>query len=461
MRFLTNKRSKSLLIAGLSLACLGSFGTAVWAASHPQPPAINAQGQLPPGPPPDGKFGGMQESSNDASNLTAVKTVDGSSLNLVGQDLASSGINENVLLVRKGGSLTLTDSKLSKTGNSSSADASNFTGQNAIILANNSNAVLENLTLTSDADGANAIFATGKQAQIKAKHIKIHTKNNSSRGLDATYGGTITAEDVDITTEGAHCGALATDRGEGNVIVNGAKIHTSGEGSPCIYSTGNIQLTNGEGVATGSEIAVVEGKNSITLQNAQLTGHVKHGVMLYQSFSGDANVGVAEFTATDSVLNNQSTGPMFYITNTTAKATLENTTLNQSGDILVKVTSDRWGSSGKNGGDFTLNAKNQQLNGQILANNLSKVTLNLDEGSTFNGTINHDNQADAANISLTKDAKWQLTADAYVTTITDEQIDFSNIASNKHNIYYDKQSNPSLNGKTINLPGGGKLKPMH
>jgi hypothetical protein len=461
MRFLTNKRSKSLLIAGLSLACLGSFGTAVWAASHPQPPAINAQGQLPPGPPPDGKFGGMQESSNDASNLTAVKTVDGSSLNLVGQDLASSGINENVLLVRKGGSLTLTDSKLSKTGNSSSADASNFTGQNAIILANNSNAVLENLTLTSDADGANAIFATGKQAQIKAKHIKIHTKNNSSRGLDATYGGTITAEDVDITTEGAHCGALATDRGEGNVIVNGAKIHTSGEGSPCIYSTGNIQLTNGEGVATGSEIAVVEGKNSITLQNAQLTGHVKHVVMLYQSFSGDANVGVAEFTAKDSVLNNQSTGPMFYITNTTAKATLENTALNQSGDILVKVTSDRWGSSGKNGGDFTLNANNQQLNGQILANNISKVTLNLGEGSTFNGTINHDNQADTANISLVKDAKWQLTADAYVTTITDEQIDFSNIASNKHNIYYDKQSNPSLNGKTINLPGGGKLKPMH
>ncbi len=461
MRFLTNKRSKSLLIAGLSLACLGSFGTAVWAASHPQPPAMNAQGQLPPGPPPDGKFGGMQESSNDASSLTAVRTVDGSSLNLVGQNLASTGTNENVLLVRKGGSLTLTDSRLSKTGDSSSADASNFTGQNAIFLANNSHAVLENLTLTSDADGSNAIFATGEQAQVNARHIKIHTKNNSSRGLDATYGGTINAEDVDITTEGAHCGALATDRGEGNIIVNCAKIHTSGEGSPCIYSTGNIQLTNGEGIATGSEIAVVEGKNSITLHNANLTGHVKHGVMLYQSFSGDANVGIAEFTATNSVLNNQSSGPMFYITNTTAKATLENTTLNQSGDILVNVTSDRWGSTGKNGGDFTLNAQKQHLKGQILANNISKVTLNLGEGSTFNGTINHDNQAEAANISLTKGASWQLTADAYVTTISNEQEDFSNIASNKHNIYYDKTSNPSLNSKTISLPGGGKLKPMH
>ena len=469
MPLLTKQQKKHLLIAGVTLACMGGLVTNTYAANLQQPPAMAGQGQpptppngeLPPGPPPDGNFGGMQASQSDGSDLKAAKVIEGSSLNLTSQKLTAGKTDENVLLVRKNGTLTLTNSELSKTGDSSSADASNFTGQNAILLANNSTAVLENLMLTSDADGANAIFATGEKAQVTARHIKIHTKNNSSRGLDATYGGTITAEDVDITTEGAHCGALATDRGEGNVIVNGAKIHTSGEGSPCIYSTGNIRLTNGEGVATGSEIAVVEGKNSITLQNAQLTGHVKHGVMLYQSFSGDANVGIAEFAAKDSVLNNQSTGPMFYITNTTAKATLENTALNQSGDILVKVTSDRWGSSGKNGGDFTLNAKNQQLTGRILANNISKVTLNLGEGSTFNGTINHDNQADAANISLTKGAQWQLTADAYVTTITDEQADFGNIASNKHNIYYDKQSNPSLNGKTINLPGGGKLKPMH
>jgi len=469
MRLLTKQQKKHLLLAGITFACIGSMGTVTYAANLQQPPAMAGQGQpptppngkLPPGPPPDGKFGDMPAAQSDGSDLKAAKIVEGSKLSLSGQKFATSNTDENVLLVRKNGTLNLTDSELTKTGDSSSADASNFTGQNAIILTNNSTTVLENLTLNSDADGSNAIFATGENAHVKARHIKIHTKNNSSRGLDATYGGTISAEDVDITTEGAHCGALATDRGEGNVIVNHAKIHTSGEGSPCIYSTGNIQLTNGEGVATGSEIAVVEGKNAITLQDVNLTGHVKHGIMLYQSFSGDANVGVAEFTAKDSVLNNNSTGPMFYITNTTAKATLENTNLNQSGDILVKVTSDRWGSNGKNGGDFTLNTRNQKLNGQILANNISKVTLNLGANSTFNGTINNDNQADAAGINLTKSANWQLTADAYVTTITDEQSDFSNILSNKHNIYYDKSSNPSLKGQTINLPGGGKLKSMH
>ncbi len=466
MSFLSSKQKQRLITASLSLACLGTMGT-VLAADMPQPPALSGMGQppappdgkRPPGPPPDGKFGGMQEEQNDASNLKATQIVDGVTSDVSNNTLANDNTDENVLLVRNNGSLTAKDDTLTKNGDSSSADASNFTGQNAIILVNNSTADLENLNLSSNADGANGIFAIGEKAQIQARHIKIHTKNNSSRGLDATYGGTINAEDVDIITEGAHCGALATDRGEGNIIVKDAKIRTSGEGSPCIYSTGNIQLTNGNGEATGSEIAVVEGKNAITLKDSTLTGHVKHGVMLYQSFSGDANVGTAQFTAVNSTLNNQSDGPMFYITNTTATATLENTTLNQSGDILVKVTSDRWGSEGKNGGDFTLKAKNQLLTGQILANNISKVTLELGSGSTFTGTINKDYQAEAANVSLKNGANWNLTADAYVTTITDEQQDFHNIQSNKHNIYYDKSANPHLNGQSIKLPGGGQLRP--
>nr|MCR5756348.1 hypothetical protein [Selenomonas sp.] len=94
-------------------------------------------------------------------------------------------------------------------------------------------------------------------------------------------------------------------------------------------------------------------------------------------------------------------------------------------------------------------------------NNISKVTVNLSEGSIFQGTLNPDNQAETASIHLAKDAVWQLTADAYVTTITNEQANFNNINSNKHNIYYDRSSNPSLNGKNIALPGGGQLKPMH
>lgn len=462
-----SKKYKALAAVMAITASLGASYNTSYAAESAQPPTALSQqapidpsdGTLLPGPPPDGNFPSQQQES-DASNLTAEQTVDGATENFDGLDLKATKTDESAFLVRLGGTASVTNSTLSKTGDSSNADDSNFSGKNAVFLSSQSTAKLTNSKLYSDADGANAVFSTGKDSVVDVENVTIHTKNNSSRGLDATYGGTINAKNVDITTEGAHCGALATDRGEGNVIVDTANINTSGDGSPCIYSTGNIQLTNGTGVATGSEIAVVEGKNSITLNNVNLTGYQKHGVMLYQSFSGDAGVGEATFTAKDSTLNNKSDGPMFYITNTTATANLENTKLIQpTSNPLINVTSDRWGKIGTNGGDFTLNASNQTLHGKVLANNISNITLNLQNKSTFTGSINEEKTAKNANISLSKDSVWNVTSNSYVTKITDQDSRFKNINSNGHNIYYNKASNSNLNGKTIKLKNGGYLTP--
>lgn len=469
MKWTYDKKYRKLA-AILALAITTSVGSAANCSAQDivnQPLSVNLDGaipappdgQLPPGAPPQGQglppAPGMEQ--KDASALTAKLISDHETGTFDNQNLAADAADENAFLARNGATVTLTNSTLSKTGDSSDVDASNFSGQNAVFLSSNSIATLSNLKLDSNADGANAIFATGEKSVVNVNHVVIHTKNNSSRGLDATYGGTIHAKDVEITTEGAHCGALATDRGEGNVIVENAKIVTSGEGSPCIYSTGNIQLTNSTGEAMGSEIAVVEGKNSITLNNARLTGHIKHGIMLYQSFSGDAGIGEAKFTAKNSLLTNKSDGPMFYITNTTATANLESTQLIQDGDVLIQAASDRWGNEGKNGGTFTMNAINQELKGKILGNNISQITLNLQGGSHWTGSFNEDYAADKAALNLAKDAVWDVTANSYLTTFSDADSTFSNINSNGHKIYYDKKENPALGGKTYKLPGGGKL----
>ena len=134
--------------------------------------------------------------------------------------------------------------------------------------------------------------------------------------------------------------------------------------------------------------------------------------MLYQSFSGDAGVGEASFQAVDSTLRHDSDGPMFFVTNTTAKASLQNVALVQPWDTLVNVAAGRWGKSGANGGDFTLTAKDQTL-----------------------------------------------TDDAYVTTLADAATGYTNITSNGHNIYYNADAADDLGGRTYALPGGGKLMP--
>ena len=409
---------------------------------------------------------GMDESSEGTIALSGVYTVDGEEKTSKEEDFESNSEDENAVLVTGKGTLTMTGATLSKTGDTSSADESNFYAVNAIFaVADHSTATLGDATLESEADGSNAVFATGEASKITADNLTIHTKGDSSRGLDATYGGTIEATNVDITTEGAHCAPIATDRGEGTIVVEGGTLSAAGEGSPCIYSTGDITAKTVTGTAMGSQAAVVEGKNSITLRACDLTGAGENGVMLYQSTSGDAAEGTARFSAADSRIATTSDGPMFYITNTDAEAVLENTTLEYGSGILVKASgnnTNHWGEEGANGGNFTLNATKQELEGDITCDEISTVALSLADGSSYKGTIDGSHTGKEVSILLDEDSVWEVTGDSYVAAITDADESLDNLKSNGHTIYYDasNSANEWLDGKTVELNDGGHLKPI-
>ena len=410
-------------------------------------------------------MGSMSESTTGSIELSGVYTVDGKEEMSDAETYASTNADENAVLVKNGGALELTNTELHKSGDSSNTDESNFYAVNAVLAAaGGSTATMSDITVTSDSEGSNAIFATGEDSKITVNNVKIHTKGNSSRGLDATYGGSVIATNVDITTEGAHCAPIATDRGEGTITVDSGTLSAAGEGSPCVYSTGNITVKGVTGTASGSQVAVVEGKNSITLEECDLTGAGENGIMLYQSTSGDAAEGTAKFSASDSKLSSTFSGPMFYITNTDAEATLENTELAYNSDILVRVSgnnTNNWGKEGSNGGDFKLNGVNQKLTGDITCDETSTVEVRLTKGSILKGTVNGENTGKEVRISLDKDSRWELSGDSYITSITDKDKDLENIASNGHNIYYDASdsSNEWLDGETFELNGGGSLTP--
>ena len=281
-------------------------------------------------------------SSNNTSQITTEGVVDVSdSQELSNKTLSTTSSDESAIVVNDGGSLNATGLTISKSGDSSNTENSEFYGLNAAVLVQNgSEATIKDTTIETNATGANAIFSTGENAIINVSNTKITTTEDSSRGLDATYGGTINANIVTITTSGQHCAAVATDRGEGTVTVKNSTLNTNRKGSPCVYSTGTISVSDSKGTATDSSCAVIEGKNSITLNNTKLTsygvGRVDDGidncgVMIYQSMSGDASEGTGTFSATDSTLTISKkskvyeTSPMFFITNTDAVINLENT----------------------------------------------------------------------------------------------------------------------------------------
>lgn len=444
----------TLFTAGFSI-CNAQTDTTLQQTSQEQPSLFAVDMQ---GPPP----GGMQPTI-DISTFKGAYVLDGVKGRLVDKTIGATEGDENTVLLKKGADLTLKNGILNKSGDTTSGDGSNFNGQNAVFLvAGNSMATIKNSEIYSNSEGSNAIFATGDQTKVMVQNVKIHTKGNSSRGLDATYNGTIIADDVYITTEGAHCAPLATDRGEGTVTVTNSTLSSDGEGSPCIYSTGNITVNNSVGNAAGSECAVIEGKNSITLNNTSLTGNVKNGVMLYQSFSGDANTGIARFNAKDSTLTSNATGAMFYVTNTQAEVTIENTDLNFPSGVLINVTSDRWGKEDANGGDLTFTGIRQKLVGNILANSISRITVNLTKKTSLCGAINKDKTAKMATLNMDINSSWDVTDDSYVTILTDADQTLSNINTNGHSIYYNanKAENNWLGGKTHHFADGGIIAPL-
>ena len=222
-------------------------------------------------------------------------------------------------------------------------------------------------------------------------------------------------------------------------------------------SSNEVTLEDSDGKATGSQMVVIEGKNTATVSNSTLECSGKGnrndvdncGIMIYQSMSGDAGEGTGTFNATNSNLSINSssslykTAPFFFITNTEAIINLENNKLSYGSGVLLKAEgTSEWGNSGSNGGNVTLNAKNQSLVGNIECDNISTVTINLTEGSYLESTINSDKTAKAVTLKLDSSSKLKLTGDCYITSLDDEDENYSNIEFNGFTLY--------VNGSAIN-----------
>ena len=301
--------------------------------------------------------------------------------------------------------------------------------------------------------------------EANIENVEITTYSDKSRGLDATYNGIINAKNVIINTNGQSCAALATDRGEGEVHVTNSELNTgvskqSGRGSPIIYSTGNITVANSIGTAYVSQIACIEGKNSIELSNCDLSAAAGGnrqdngeyvdlgGVFIYQSMSGDADVGTSTFTAKDSVLSILSdsdcyeSAPMFHVTNTKAIINLEKTELNFGSVTLLDVSGQsQWGTVGSNGGELTFNAKDETLDGNVIVDSISSLNMTL-SSTSYVGTINPSDDFGQTDLIIESGSDWTLDGDSHISSLENN----GDINYNGHTLYVNgvayTESNP-------------------
>ena len=279
-------------------------------------------------------FGGSGEVTQGAAATTISE--DGT---YSGESYTSTSDDENALRV-DGAAVTLDGVTVDKSaGAASNTEGGDFYGMNAALLAmNGATVTIKNATVPSSAQNGNGVFSYGS--------------------------GTTSASNLVVETSGNSSAAIRSDRG-GTVNVSGGAYTSNGYNSPAVYSTADITVKNANLTANNSEALVIEGKNSITLEDCYATGNMSdtkgtsssenvHNVMIYQSMSGDADVGTSVFSMTGGSLVGSS-GDMFYITNTHCLLTLSGVNIvnNDADGALLCVVGNRasrgWGTAGSNG----------------------------------------------------------------------------------------------------------------
>ncbi|WP_152032968.1 hypothetical protein [Gallaecimonas mangrovi] len=332
-----------------------------------------------------------------------------------------------------------------------------------VYVAANSQAELSDSHILTASNEGKGLCAVGNKARIGFNTGTITTSGPSSHGVFATEGGYITVNHAHVFTSGAHSSALATDQGGGTVLANAGHYVVTGPYSAAIYSTGLISGAGGSYESTDDNVVVVEGGSKVQLTSATLKADSKGAVMMYQSFSGDAGVGVSHFDAKGGSITALA-GPLFYVTNTHAAISLDNVALVSKDGILLKALKGPWGvpdAHPTQGGTVTLTATHQQLAGKVLADASSSITLALTDNSQMRGAINSNNKAGHIKLVISANSHWQLTADSHVSQLVlENHVPPSHlIAGNGHSLYYRQQENPALQGKTYKLQGGGYLRP--
>ena len=378
---------------------------------------------------PGGQASGV-DSYDAANEYSSDETVSDTSLE-------STGTDENAALVSNGAEVTFNNDAISRTSSDSQGgDNSSFYGVGAAVLATDGNAYVKDSTVSTDSKGGAGLFAYG-DGTVYAADTNITTQQDTSGGIHAAGGGTLYAWDLNVETNGESSAAIRSDRGGGKMVVDGGTYTSNGVGSPAVYCTADIAVNNAELTANGSEAVCIEGLNSLRLYNSNLTGNMSDDdqndttwtVILYQSMSGDSEVGNSTFQMDGGTITSQN-GGLFYTTNTECTIALKDVdiTYNDDSEFFLQCTGNNnqrgWGQSGANGSDCSFTADSQDMKGNVIWDSISDLDFYMTNGSTLEGAFVNDetyagNGGDGCcNVVIDKESTWTVTGDSTITSMS-------------------------------------------
>lgn len=379
--------------------------------------------------PPGGGNGGGPGGGNGGGSASVTLSVSASGYgqssgtNVVeDKTYSSSSADENIVQVT-GGTFTMNNCIVTKTSGDteSNGDDDSFYGVNSALYCGESGSVLNvsGGTISTGAMGCNSVFATNSGV-INIEGTTISNTKDRSRGIHATYGGVIKAANLNVTTAGTSSSVIATDRGGGTVTVEGGTYTAKGMNSAVTYSTGTISVTGITGRSEIGEAGVIEGDNTITMNNCSMTsGSTKRGLMILQSGSGDSEGYDGEIAINGgSVTLTEDGTPLLEIpTNITGTLTLTDVELKVPSNMLMYVDyNTQWSTYGGTGNLILASNDTWSYTGNVDADNTGTANVEVKKGVTWNGSIDTDNNAKSTTVTI-NEGVWVLTADSYIDKV--------------------------------------------
>ena len=411
------------------------------------------------------------EESTEATselNINAVLSVAKKTFIKTDEDIDATEDDTSAALITNAGNLTIGKIAVTTSGDTSSVNNSASKGQNAAVLGQEGS-TLKVLygSVTTSGKGATGVYATGEETNATVLEETIKTSGDYARGVMVSKMAAMTVTDTDISTSGYKSPAIAIGNDTGSITVEGGSAATSGINSAAVYSTDTISLNGTTLSADASPAAAIEGAGSISMTDVDATSGVSDGgaVQFYPSSSSKVESGQGSLSMEGgSLAYTGGNGALFYAADAEGKVELNNVAINTASGILVKTVAlenDKYST----GGALTLSVENQTLTGDVVADAASSVTLELANGSSLTGAISTNNEGRAVNVILDESSTWTVTADSYLTKLSDEDgisdSDVANIIGNGFTVYYNKNANVYLRGRIYNLSGGGYLKPLN
>ncbi|KAK1985983.1 hypothetical protein LZ30DRAFT_807076 [Colletotrichum cereale] len=380
--------------------------------------------------------------------------------------LYSTTFNQTSVLYMTGVTVDLNQAGVTKFGAPEDLTRSLGTGYNSAIL------VGERTTLRFSGriethNGSINLYATGAGTSVTLDAPRLYSSGPGAVGLYSVRDAVLTVTDFRHCSGGFRSPTLAGL----NIDSRGGIAHTTGPGSPLIYSLGRTMSYNLSGWAEKSPAIIMEGPQYVYLNGSRITSGAISGLLFFDwSITLEQGTGTLEAASLQLAARE---GPAIYLAAFSAEIILVDARIENPSGILFladtntvsrdleRVEPQRWSGNPIPSNSSLTIMRTDAVSGDVVTQGGCTVFFQLLTNSTWQGGANASliNGRGGLTVRIDETSTWVVTKNSFVRGLSIVGGDLGRIVDRNTTVVYDKSAPESewLQGRTYTLKNGFNL----